>query len=113
MQTGYLIRWLILIFILWTISLCIPLTAMALNRFEAPQSNMVIIHEKERIKIQKILNQKIEDKALLKKAEQKLSTLSDEEILLISSLCDRIPESDSSAGADVAFLLVTTLIIFS
>jgi hypothetical protein len=74
---------------------------------------MVITRKTELAKIQRILSQKIADKKLSKKAEQKLSTLSDEEMRLISSLCDRIPQSDSSAGADVAFLLVTTLIVFS
>ncbi|OGQ89271.1 MAG: hypothetical protein A2464_03370 [Deltaproteobacteria bacterium RIFOXYC2_FULL_48_10] len=113
MQTGYLIRWMALIFILWTTLLWIPSTTMAFNRLEVPKSNIMKTHGKEFSKIQRILNQKIADKALLKKAESKLSTLNDKEMRLISSLCDRIPQSDSSAGADVAFLLVATLIIFS
>ncbi|MCA1795117.1 MAG: hypothetical protein LC660_14840 [Desulfobacteraceae bacterium] len=113
MKTGCLTRWVILIFILWTTLLCIPSTTMAYNRLEVPKSNMTETYGKEFAKIQRILNQKIADKALLKNAVQKLSTLNDEDMRLISSLCDRIPQSDSSAGAEVAFLLVTTLIVFS
>jgi hypothetical protein len=63
--------------------------------------------------IRSVLRKNIEDKELLRKAELKLSTLKTRDIRLIGSLCERISHDRTSAGSDVAFLLVTALIILS
>lgn len=47
------------------------------------------------------------------KVRDKLLTLSDGQIQLIASLSDRIGGEDRTAGADIAFLLITALIILS
>ena len=47
------------------------------------------------------------------KVRDKLQTLSDGQIRLIASLSDRIDGEDRTAGADIAFLLITALIILS
>jgi hypothetical protein len=47
------------------------------------------------------------------KVRDKLLTLSDGQIRLIASLSDRIDAEDRTAGADIAFLLITALIILS
>jgi hypothetical protein len=39
--------------------------------------------------------------------------MNDEEIRLLTSLCDRLSETDDTAGADFALLLATALIILS
>jgi hypothetical protein len=67
----------------------------------------------ERAAIVSVLNNRIEDPRLLARAKDKLSVLQDREIRLISSLCKRILESDQSAGVEIAFSLVTALIILS
>lgn len=64
-------------------------------------------------KILSVLEKKTGDRKLVEKAKGKLFTLSEGEILLISSLCERISRDSHSAGADIAFLLITTLIVFS
>lgn len=53
-----------------------------------------------------------EAKALAKAAE-KLTAISDRELRLILSLCDRIEADRGTAGADLAFSLVTALIVLS
>ena len=64
-------------------------------------------------KILSVLEKKTGDQKLVEKAKDKLSTLSGGEIQLISSLCGQISHDSYSAGADIAFLLITTLIVFS
>lgn len=64
-------------------------------------------------KILSVLEKKTGDQKLVEKAKDKLFTLSEGKIRLISSLCERISHDSYSADADIAFLLITTLIIFS
>lgn len=67
----------------------------------------------EYLKIQWVLEKNIADKSIVKKMTNKLTALNDKQIKLICSLCDRISSDSHSACADVAFLLLTTLIVFS
>jgi hypothetical protein len=39
--------------------------------------------------------------------------MNDEEIRLVTSLCDRMSETGETAGADFALLLVTAVIVLS
>jgi hypothetical protein len=50
---------------------------------------------------------------VLGKAVEKLSTMNDRDLWLISSLCDRISADRGTAGSDIAFLLITALIVLS
>lgn len=63
--------------------------------------------------IRLVLEKRIGDKVLAEKAVEKLSALSANEIELLSSLCERISHDSRAVGADLAFFLITTLIIFS
>jgi hypothetical protein len=67
----------------------------------------------ETSRILPVLEERIGDPDILEKTKDKLFTLDAEEILLISSLCDRISSGERTARADVAFSLVTTLIVLS
>jgi hypothetical protein len=69
--------------------------------------------EAETSRILPVLEARIGDPDILAKTKDKLFTLDEEEILLISSLCDRISTGERTARADVAFSLVTTLIVLS
>ena len=58
------------------------------------------------------------DQRVLGKATEKLRTLSSPQLRLMSSLCDRIlasggAENGDTAGADIAFSLITALIVLS
>ncbi len=67
----------------------------------------------ETSKIISVLEDRIEDPEVLAKTRDKLLTLSDEEIRLVSSLCDRISTGERTARAEIVFSLVTALIVLS
>jgi hypothetical protein len=71
------------------------------------------VREDETSRILPVLEERIGDPDILAKTKDKLFTLDDEEILLISSLCERISTGERTARADVAFSLVTALIVLS
>ena len=58
------------------------------------------------------LETRIDDAKLLEKAKDKLRTLGSKDLGLIASLCERMSE-EGGAGADIAFFLVTALIVLS
>ncbi len=49
----------------------------------------------------------------LGKAAEKLSAMNKRDLRLISSLCDRISADGGTAGADIAFSLMTAMIVLS
>jgi len=49
----------------------------------------------------------------LGKAAEKLSAMNTRDLRLISSLCDRISAHGGTAGADIAFSLMTAMIVLS
>jgi hypothetical protein len=90
--------------------------SMAVDRTTGPgpgsQFNE-ITHKAEALKILSVLEERTGDQRLLERAWEKLLTLSDKEIRLIGSLCERISSDGQTAGGDIAFLLVTALIVLS
>jgi hypothetical protein len=64
-------------------------------------------------KILSILEIRSLDRKILDKAAEKLSVMNKRDIHLISSLCDRISMDGDTAGADIAFSLITAMIILS
>lgn len=64
-------------------------------------------------RILSVLESRIADHQLVEKAKDKLFRLSEDEIRLIASLCDRINNEGNTTGSDIAFSLVTALIILS
>jgi hypothetical protein len=60
-----------------------------------------------------VLESKIRGRRLPDKVFQKLSVMSDADFQLVTSLCDRIAKEGESTGADIAFFLVTALIVVS
>jgi hypothetical protein len=59
------------------------------------------------------LENKMEGQLLQEKAKNKLAKLNPEQIRLLDSLAARIIKSDHTAASDIAFLLITALIISS
>ncbi|MGE5300885.1 MAG: hypothetical protein ACM3MB_07970 [Acidobacteriota bacterium] len=68
--------------------------------------------KKEMPKILPVLEEKM-DRKLVEKSKEKIYGMGDREIRLISALCERIPAEESSVGGDIAFFLVTALIVLS
>lgn len=64
-------------------------------------------------KILSALENKMEGPELREKIKNKLSILEDKQILLIASLSERIEGENHTAGAEIALLLITALIVFS
>ena len=77
------------------------------------RSLSVTSREIDRLQILSVLADKMEDQRLFGKARDKLSALSDRQMRLIASLSDRISNEGKTAGTDIAFLLITALIILS
>lgn len=80
------------------------------------QNNISLPHDRSERKLEHIvwvLESKIRGRRLPDKALQKLSVMSDADFQLVTSLCDRMAEEGESKGADIAFFLVTALIVVS
>jgi len=63
------------------------------------------------LKILSVLDNRMTDQPLLEKAKGKVFTLSDQHTRLIASLSDQVAKERSSTSGDIAFLLLTALII--
>ncbi|MGD0917943.1 MAG: hypothetical protein ABSB22_15935 [Thermodesulfobacteriota bacterium] len=60
-----------------------------------------------------VLGDKMVSSELEEKIKDKLSTLEPKRVLLIASLSERIASENRTTGAEIAFLLITALIVFS
>lgn len=65
------------------------------------------------LKIMSVLQTKLGDQRLAEAAKSKLLLLDDGRLRLMSRLCDRVLLDGDTAGSDVAFLLLTMLIVLS
>ena len=65
------------------------------------------------LEILDVLGERIGDQRLLDKARRKLLTLKDPELNLITSLSEQIKGEGQKPGVDIAFLLITALLILS
>src|SRR5512135_3403279 len=70
-------------------------------------------HTSEVFKILSVLAGRIEDPKLIQKVKDKLSTLREDRLRVVVSLSERITDGDRGVETDIAFFLLTTLIIFS
>jgi hypothetical protein len=64
-------------------------------------------------KILSVLEGRTTDRTVLGKAAEKLSAMEGRRLRLLSSLCDRISQDPRTAGADIAFSLMTVMIVMS
>lgn len=67
----------------------------------------------EVFKILSVLEGRIEDPKLIQKVKDKLSILREDRLRMVVSLSERIADGDRGVETDIAFFLLTTLIIFS
>lgn len=68
---------------------------------------------KERQKILATLESRLRDEKALEKMRGKVEALAGRKLRLAAALCDRIEGDGDSAGADIAFSLVTALIVLA
>lgn len=73
----------------------------------------LIDHSSDMFKVMSVLEKRVGDRRLRKRLEDKLPALSDTRLKLAASLSERIADDGHSAKKDFAFLLLTTLIVFS
>ena len=91
-----------------------PTTARGeINRSKVVDGYHEMVRETEVLKILSVLEKKMGDKKSLEKAKEKLLALKDLELALITSLSEQITKERERPGADIAFLLITALIILS
>ncbi len=64
-------------------------------------------------KVLSVLESRNSDRKVLHKATEKLLKLSESELRLISSLCDRVSAFETTASGDIAFGLITAMIVLS
>ena len=84
-----------------------------IEKFKAGDESHERLREPEVMKILSVLERKLADQKLLQKAKDKLLTLKDSELALITSLSEQVAKEGERPGVDIAFLLITALIILS
>lgn len=70
-------------------------------------------HNGEISKILPVLEDKIHDRKLLEKSKEKIYSMGDREVRLVAALCEKISDEGETVSSDIAFFLVTALIVLS
>ena len=70
-------------------------------------------HNGEVYKILPVLEDKIHDRKLLEKSKEKVFSMGDREVKLVAALCEKISDKRETVSSDIAFFLVTALIVLS
>jgi hypothetical protein len=78
-----------------------------------PRAGHEFDHRAELRKVLSVVEHRTKDGKVLERMREKLSAMSDRNLRLAASLCERIAHDDDSAGADFAFSIVTALIVLS
>ena len=96
------------------ILICSASIASASVDYTGSYSPIDEIHKKSDVsRVISVLKTRTDDQKLLDKAREKLSEMDNKKLRLLVSLCDRIRIEGDSTGADIAFYLVTTMLILS
>jgi len=76
-----------------------------------------IVHEPalnvEMLKILPVLEDKIGNRKLLEKSKEKIYSMNGPELHLVAALCEKISDEGQTVSSDIAFLLVSALIVLS
>jgi hypothetical protein len=79
----------------------------------APRTDPERDHAGDRQKVLAVVASRTHNGKVLEKFKDKLEVLNDRKLQLVVSLCERIVRDDDAAGADIAFSLVTALVVLS
>ena len=98
--------------------LCALLLAFGPPAYGAKTAQMQSIVRKPALnvdmhRILPVLEDKIENRNLLEKSKEKIYTMDRRELHLVAALCDKISDEGQTVSSDIAFLLVTALIVLS
>ncbi len=69
--------------------------------------------ETDMTRILSVLEKKVDDQKMLERAREKLFTLQEPQFSLIASLSEQIVKEGNQPGVDIAFLLITILMVLS
>lgn len=67
----------------------------------------------DRQQVLAVIASRTHNEKILEKFKDKLEVLSSRKLRLAVSLCDRVARHDDTAGADIAFSLLTVLVVLS
>lgn len=96
------------------ILLCSPVpSAGGVTGVKLARPHVSMKYKSNTSRILSVLKERIKDKKIFDKTKEKVLTLSDSEVSLIASLCDRISKNENTAASELAFSLVAALIILS
>ncbi len=77
------------------------------------EQDLLVRHRADVFKVLAVLEQRTADRILIDKVKYKLSAMSENRLHLAVSLSERAGDNNPGVKADIAFLLLTTLIVFS
>jgi hypothetical protein len=78
-----------------------------------PRAEQAGYHRAELRKVLSVVEHRTKNEKVREKMRDKLSAMSDRQLRLTASLCERIARDDDSARSDIAFSIVTALIVLS
>jgi hypothetical protein len=73
----------------------------------------MVHHRTELRKVLSVVEHRTKNEKVREKMRDKLSAMSDRQLRLAASLCERIARDNDSARSDIAFSIVTALIVLS
>ena len=79
----------------------------------SPMRNVTPSKERDLNMIVSVLESRVRNHQLPEKIRNKLAAMSDEEIRLLTSLCNRVSQAGEKAGSDLALMLAAALIVLS
>jgi hypothetical protein len=89
------------------------LPALSVAHSLAGTRHYLIAPSAEAFKVLSLMKKRVTDKELLNKIRDKLPSLGEDRLRMLASLSEEIDAENRSAKTDFAFLVLTTLIIFS
>jgi hypothetical protein len=78
-----------------------------------PGAEQAVNHRAELRKVLSVVEHRTKNEKVREKMRDKLSAMSDRQLRLAASLCERIARDDDSARSNIAFSIVTALIVLS
>lgn len=77
------------------------------------RAEQAVYHHTELRKVLSVVEHRTKNEKVREKMRDKLSAMSDRQLRLAASLCERIAHDDNSARSEIAFSIVTALIVLS
>jgi hypothetical protein len=99
--------------LLFTFSIWNPAVQAETRRSNADEEYRGMHRETDMTKILSVLGKKVDDQKMLERTREKLFTLQEPQFSLIASLSEQIIKEGNQPGVDIAFLLITILIVLS